>query len=281
MIQESLDKIGDVDRLGLPLGASLSLLRQMTLDEFGELLLTIPNPSFPHLSEILPTGTPDEVQQIWTGSSGVTLLKQSISFLNFASVNYQHFSGRVLAGARILDFGCGWGRLMRLMAYFADPDRLYGCDAWESSLGHIRNAKVPGSIAKSRVDTDELPFSGVNFDLIYSFSVFTHLPPELIKRYLAAFRKSIASDGLVIITIRPAEFWVYIGEQRGQDYSQLQRDHALHGFAYLPSDEKNTSYGDTSISRNYLESMFPLWKIVRMGVTMIDFQQIFVCLRPV
>ena len=51
MIQESLDKIGDVDRLGLPLGASLSLLRQMTLDEFGELLLTIPNPSFPHLSK--------------------------------------------------------------------------------------------------------------------------------------------------------------------------------------------------------------------------------------
>ena len=79
-----------------------------------------------------------------------------------------------------------------------------------------------------------------------------------------------------------AEFWVYIGEQRGQDYSQLQRDHALHGFAYLPSDEKNKLWGHVHLAelpRKHVPS-FLEDRAYRSNHDRL-FQQIFVCLRPV
>jgi hypothetical protein len=228
MIQEAWDTIAEVDRLGLALEPSLELLRQMTLDEFGELLLTLPNSKIPHLSKLLPANTPNAVQERWTGSSGITLLRQSISFLNFVSVNYQNHTGRLLSSSRILDFGCGWGRLMRLMSYFVDSANLYGCDAWESSLNYVRQARVAGSIARSAVQLDELPFRDVEFDLIYAFSVFTHLPKSLMLKYLQTFRRSIADRGLVIITIRPLEFWEYIGKDRGHcQVKRLQNELAL------------------------------------------------------
>ena len=279
MIQEAWDKIAEM-MLRLPLEPSLGLLREMTLDEFGELLFTLPNTELQHLSGILPANTSNEVQERWTGASGLALLRQSISFLNFMSVNYQNHTGQLLSNSRILDFGCGWGRLMRLLPYFTDPSNLYGCDAWAASLRHISEAGVPGHIAQSIVQLDELPFPDVKFDLIYAFSIFTHLPESLLRMYLKAFHRSIARSGLVIITARPVESWQYLGTMRGLNFDKLRAHHMREGFAFLPADGRDQNYGDTSISRGYLESNFPEWNIVCMGTTLIDAQQTLICLAP-
>jgi len=142
MFDHAIQKIRLIEAEHKSLENTLAMLRTLTLDEFGELLLTLPNEEFPHLSSILPSATPDEVQVEWTGSCGVTLLRQSVSFLNFVAAAYTEFSGRPLRNVNVLDFGCGWGRLLRLLAFYNNPEFNFGCDAWPVSLDHARQSHV-------------------------------------------------------------------------------------------------------------------------------------------
>jgi len=164
-----------LDLSGLPREGVLSAMRRTSIDAFGELLLELPSADFPHLSELLPRKTPDDVQKQWTGNCGITLLRQSVSFVNTMVASYAELTGKDVANSNLLDFGCGWGRLLRLMLYFTPPEKLFGCDAWDVSLEHARAANLGVSLAKSDVTPDALPFPGVGFDLIYAFSIFTHL----------------------------------------------------------------------------------------------------------
>jgi SAM-dependent methyltransferase len=79
-----------------------------------------------------------------------------------------------LADARVLDFGFGYGRHLRAMVYFTDPKNLYGCDPWPPSLARCHEDSLFGHLAASQFLPIDLPFLGT-FDLIYAFSVFTHL----------------------------------------------------------------------------------------------------------
>lgn len=256
-------------------------IRAMSLDEFGEILSILPDDRFPRLSEYLPHQTPADVQLNWTGASGDKLLAQSVLIANSLAAGYTIESGRGLGDAKVLDFGCGWGRLLRLLMYFTNPDNLYGCDAWESSLQHASAARVKAHLARSDVAPNELPFAGVKFDLIYAFSIFTHLPESLALTCLSAIRKAISDDGLLFLTVRPVEYWLEaIHPAFGKpDPAPLVRAHDQAGFAFLPLPESDGSWGDASITRAYLDGL-PGWKVVRFGRALIDPYQLFVWLRP-
>jgi SAM-dependent methyltransferase len=106
----------------------LSILRRLPFDDFGQIMISMPSPEMPRLSAVLPAMASAEVQRNWTGSDGVALLLQTNNFVRIVAQSFQGLCGRNLSNARILDFGCGYGRILRAMYYFTDPDRLLGCD---------------------------------------------------------------------------------------------------------------------------------------------------------
>jgi hypothetical protein len=280
MLASAFDDILRLDQTAPTLPQALAAFRGMSFDTFGELLLTMPNPRLPNLSKLLPAATPDAIQQHWTGSSGDTLLGQSLSFINFLVAEYATQTGRPIGTARVLDFGVGWGRLMRLLAFFVDPPQLFGVDPWQSSLDHALQARVLGNLARSDMMPETLPFAPVPFDLIFAFSVFTHVSASTARKCLAAMRARITPTGLAVISVRPVEIWEFLGNTLGQDYAHLAAVHEKDGMAYTPS-EPGGDYGDISMSRAYLEAIAPGWEIVRMGATLVDPFQVFVTLRPV
>lgn len=73
------------------------------------------------------------------------------------------------AGGRALDFGCGVGRLTRVMAGIADE--VVGYDVAPSMIGAAREA-VPANVTL----TTEFPKGP--FDWINSYIVFQHIPPK-------------------------------------------------------------------------------------------------------
>jgi 2-polyprenyl-3-methyl-5-hydroxy-6-metoxy-1,4-benzoquinol methylase len=276
------EQVAEAESCARDQAAAMTALRKMTLDGFGQLLLGMPDKKYPKLSKFLPIATPDSVQKQWVGSSGETLLRQSVSFCNFLSANYTEFTGRALSRASILDFGCGWGRLLRLMLFYTDAANLYGCDAWEVSLKLAMDARIGAKLAQSETIPEELPFGDTQFDLIYAFSVFTHLSEKATLAAIAAMRKKIAKGGLLIITIRPPDFWAYTSELNKRDFSAYARIHAAKGFAYWPwQDDVKQHFGDTSMTEAYMRENFHGWNIRRMGSSFIDPYQIFVCLTPV
>jgi SAM-dependent methyltransferase len=97
-----------------------------------------------------------------------------------------------------LDFGCGCGRVIR---HWGAPEglRLHGSD-YNPYLVEWCAANLP--FAKFTVNDLEpgLDYPDEHFGLVYSYSVFTHLPEELAERWLAELVRVTAPGGHLILT---------------------------------------------------------------------------------
>jgi hypothetical protein len=255
-----------------------ALLAGISLEDWGELLLDVPA-AYPNLRDRFPSMPSDEVQDSWTGRHGTQLLAQSVWFTRWLVSEYEDATGMRIGEARVLDFGCGWGRLMRLLFKYVDVERIYGVDPWDESIRLCREHGVPGNLAISEYVPNELPFDGP-FDLIYAYSVFTHLSEWTTQVALETLRRYIAPGGALAITIRPPDYWQYSGQPT------MVEEHQRRGFAFVPHKrapiEGDITYGDTSMSTGYIQRHFPFWRIIRQQQTgSADPYQAYLLLVPV
>lgn len=256
-------------------------LRKLSLDEFGQFLISLPNPSYPAISAVLPRMASPEIQKTWTGAVGTDLLKQTLSFVRILENNVVRHMGRSLHNASILDFGCGYGRILRMMYYYTDPDCIWGIDAWEKSLATCRDSGILGHLAQSDRQPERLPSPDATFDVAFAFSVFTHLEPSTATQCLSAVRRAMKPGGLFIATIRPVEFWPFLDQQRKQNNSErLMKEHRAHGVAYLPhGGEEGKTYGDTSLTLGFFAK--PGWQVIGYDRSIFDAFQMSVILKAV
>ncbi|HTL56612.1 MAG TPA: class I SAM-dependent methyltransferase [Candidatus Limnocylindrales bacterium] len=263
---------------------ALKVLRTLGIDDFGFVFMSMPNPQFPKLSRLLPRMAAETVQLSWTGSSGVTLLRQTCSFVRALTYNYAKWTLKPLDGASILDFGCGYGRIARLMYYFTDPSRLVGVDPWDRSIAICREDRLAGEFAQSSYLPTSLPVGDRKFDLIYAFSVFTHLSERATNMCLSVLAKYLQPDGLLVITIRPIEYWHHHAAVEKID--SVQREISLHrekGFAFLPHNrtavDGDITYGDTSLTLEWLSQKAPFFSVRGVDRSLDDPLQQYVFLQ--
>ena len=102
-----------------------------------------------------------------------------------------------LPALSVLDFGAGCGRIL---AHFvpAGP-RLAASDVDPTAVAYLRRAWPQ---VDSRVNASEppLPYEAKRFDVLYAFSVWTHLPPAAQARWLAEVGRVLRPGGLALIT---------------------------------------------------------------------------------
>ncbi len=126
---------------------------------------------------------------------------------------------------RILDFGCGCGRLLWNFQHIDHRAELWGCDidgesiSWsQSKLGYIgrfsNNPHLPPT-----------EFGNGYFDVIYSVSVFTHLPEELQFAWLCELRRILAPGGIAVISLHGGHYWSSATED-------VRKEVVERGFAY-------------------------------------------------
>ncbi len=245
---------------------ALRELRGLCLDSFGEIFINLPLADYPQVSRVLPRMASAETQQAWTGSSSYPLLRESLTFIRAMWHEYERITGKRLADACVLDYGCGYGRLLRLMMYFADEAKLHGCDPWDESIKLCREAEIKCDLRLTDYLPRALPYATASFDLIYAFSVFTHTSERATQMALAALAKIIKPEGILVITIRPPEYWRYHQPLEPAQREKLESAHGSSGFAFLPHVRKEVegdiTYGDTSMSLDYITSKNPCWKII-------------------
>lgn len=260
-------------------------LRPLGLEDFGWVLWNTPLSGFPALSAQLPLMASEEVTKRWTGAVGRVLLEQSVSFVRSCAQNYASHTGKTLDGKKILDFGCGYGRFLRLFSYFTD--QLVGVDAWDKSLQHCRDAGLGDLVSLSDEAPESLPVEN-GFDFIFSFSVFTHLSEKSTRLCLSSLRKVISPDGLLVITVRPVEFWSHAAKgslsDRTEEVRVARDEHYRSGFAFVPqlsAGSRAQHYGDSSLTLDWLSSEIDGWEIVAVDRALNDSLQRYVFLRPV
>jgi hypothetical protein len=133
-----------------------ALFRDLDVDLWA-LLLTQEYESYPNIRSLLPSVPDVALQQVWNGASGAELAAQSKSFYTKLLERFSENSERPVTEARVLDFGCGWGRLTRFLARDVEPGFLYGCDPVEAILDVCRENGVPAKLARTDFLPERLP----------------------------------------------------------------------------------------------------------------------------
>jgi 2-polyprenyl-3-methyl-5-hydroxy-6-metoxy-1,4-benzoquinol methylase len=158
-------------------------------------LLPIP----PGPSRFLVSGTEQIEQFLTLGQLGFMALTDS---LHRAGVNKER-------AGRILDFGCGVGRVMR---YWADCPgvEVHGTDIEQSAVDWC-NANL--QFAKTRINSLRpiLDYADSTFDVIYTLSVFTHLPQLVQVEWFEELLRILKPGGLIYFTTH-GEFYAYLLE---------------------------------------------------------------------
>ena len=241
-------------------------LRQLSLMDFGTALLGMPNQRYPKLSVLLPAMASDEVQQNWTGNFGIELLKQTVRFVESLRDRFAKLTGRPLDGSRILDYGCGYGRISRLLYKFTEEKNVVGVDPWDKAIEICHQARLEDNYFVSDYLPTSLPVKWDDFDLIYAFSVFTHLSERATFAALRVLGKYVSSRGVLVITIRPPDYWEHDPATTAAEKIELRRRHEVEGFAFHPhvrdAVDGEITYGDTSLTVEWLTKHFPEWQTV-------------------
>ena len=99
----------------------------------------------PLLRRILPDMPPPQIQANFTGRSGRPALREAYEIYRlFKRLAKRH--GKALdPSSRILDFGCGWGRILRFFLKDVDEANAQGVDCYGEMIDLCKSQRLRGS----------------------------------------------------------------------------------------------------------------------------------------
>lgn len=112
---------------------------------------------------------------------------------------------------RVLDFGCGAGRLSQALAEHAAE--VVGVDVSPPMLSTAENLDRSGGKCRFvHNDTPDLHrFPDGDFDLVYTELVLQHLPRTAIEGYLAEFMRVLRPGGVAVLQCTTSPLWTLRG----------------------------------------------------------------------
>jgi SAM-dependent methyltransferase len=122
----------------------------------------------------------------------------SVGHRSVRRIRIAMLEGRVRQLTNILDFGCGYGRVLRAIhASFPDA-KLTACDINREGVDFC--AETFGATpVYSAIESKDIPLEGP-FDLIWAGSVFSHLSARRWTDFLGMFESLLAPRGLLVFT---------------------------------------------------------------------------------
>ncbi len=117
-----------------------------------------------------------------------------------------HTGKRLSEFEDIYDFGCGPGRIMRHVAEAAPQARLHGSDVQAPGVEWLRQ-QLPEADLRVNGGLPPLPFPADSFDLVISWSVFTHLPEGHQNAWLAELARVARPGAVLLLTVHGDAAW--------------------------------------------------------------------------
>jgi SAM-dependent methyltransferase len=180
-------------------------------------LLTEGRRQLPDLARRLPFLPSEELQAQYTGLSGDAGIEQALrAACLFRSTSREYGLSLNRAGAQLLDFGCGWGRVTQMFLRDFDPDCITGADVSEETLGICRETKIGCSLVKVE-PTPPIDLPDESIDLVSAYSVFSHLSEEAQWAWVEELHRVLRPGGVLTVTTRPREFIDQCVALRAQD----------------------------------------------------------------
>jgi SAM-dependent methyltransferase len=126
--------------------------------------------------------------------------------------------------AKILDWGCGCGRVIAQILRFVPATQLHGCDIDAAAI-EWNQQNIPGPEFTRVAPYPPTPYPDDVFDVVYGISVMTHLSEETQKLWLKELKRITRSGAILALSV--------IGEQlRATNMpASLADDFTKNGFA--------------------------------------------------
>lgn len=125
---------------------------------------------------------------------------------------------------KVLDFGCGSGRVMRFLRDGPDSCHLYGTDIDRQAISWCRR-HLPFATWYTNKALPPTAYPNDTFDFIYAISVFTHIDEEMQFAWLKELKRISKPGGILILTVH--------GEFAGSGFSDETKAFiSKNGFYY-------------------------------------------------
>ncbi len=174
----------------------------------------------------------------------------------------------------VLDFGCGWGRILRFFLRDLDPENVWGIDCVPEMIDLCARAdRWSHYEVVAPLPPTSLPAE--RFDLIFSYSVFSHLSEAAHLAWLHELHRVLRPGGILVASTREREFILHCAALRAQ---QETREFAQGARTAFPDTADSLSrydrgefvheptgggfvldasfFGETCIPRSYVERVW-------------------------
>jgi len=143
----------------------------------------------------------------------------------------------------LLDFACGYGRLLRFLVHSLPGENIHAAEIQHDAVDWVRRRYAINALTSSSAPEDFDP--GRRFDMIWAASLFSHLPDNLFRRWLARLGALLDEGGALCFSVH--------------DEATLPADMAVpdEGLLYIAGSENAeldpSIYGTTFVSATYVE----------------------------
>jgi len=172
------------------------------------------------------------------GKAGVELIKRVLTGHQI----------HVDALVNILDFGVGCGRVLRWWKDDSQSTVFYGTDINNDLIGWCKENIDFGEFS---VNTLHPPasFRGSQFDLVYAFSVFTHLRIETQLEWILEFYRIVAPSRYLLLSIHGDHHAKLLSPSSYEEYVR-------NGYCVLSKDAEGENLCAAYQSRSFTENLF-------------------------
>lgn len=228
-----------------------------------------------------PSFPEDSIQAQFVGSSNEHALREGFEFYKLVKGYASALGMPINRGhTKLLDFGCGWGRYLRLFQKDIAEENLFGVDVDPLILNECRKNKVLGELTRIFPD-GKLPYPDDFFDCVIAYSVFTHLPEHVHNHWIGEIAR-VAKPGCVfVLTLESRRFLDFVenidsenpqsGWHAGLSHFSREipafRELYNEGkFVYLPTGGGDFRaadvYGDAVVPLKYVEQTWRHFNII-------------------
>lgn len=152
--------------------------------------------------ETCELGLPIPPKSLWLGYNetkegyllaGKTQLNRMFKIIEESGYDYK-------GKKRILDFGCGAGRMIRWIKPYIQKFEAWGTDISSEHIYWANKYLKPPFNFATTTTIPHLPFEDRYFDIVYCGSVFTHID-DLTDAWLLELRRILSKNGMLFVTL--------------------------------------------------------------------------------